>query len=128
MTLTEIIVDIQRREAGVAVAPEVERELKELAEEFGVDKEPTWLRSIFEAVQQGRTVSPPVFFEWTGSDPYSYVGEIAALLNWQYDNQGEYEVLDFPATGRRVFIGHEAHSPTGHGGSSYEITALAAPT
>jgi hypothetical protein len=38
---------------------------------------------------------------------------------------GEYESIEFPKLGWRIYISNESHSPTtGRGGSMYQVTAL----
>lgn len=125
MTLTDILIDIQQRETGAPVASDVATQLRELAVEFGVEGNPCWLLPIFEAVQQGRVVLPPVFFERENSDPYSFLGEVEALLGWKSEDEGESQQIDFPRLGWRVYISNESHSPiTGRGGSQYQVTPL----
>ncbi len=122
--LTDILVDIQQRETGLLLPPERIIELRELAAEFGVEDKPPWLLSMFSAIQHGQAISLPVYFYMENSDPYSYIGEIAALLGWKYDNEGEYEVIAFPNLGWRIYISHEALSPAGKSGSEYAVTPL----
>lgn len=123
--LTDILIDIQQRETGAPVAAERVAELRQLAEEFGVEDKPPWLLSMFKAVQQGQVVSPPIFFELEDSDPYSYLAEVAPLLRWKYESEGEYNLIEFPKLGWRIYISNETSSPTtGSGGSEYEVTPL----
>ena len=123
--LTDILVDIQQRETGVPLPPERLTELRELAAEFGVENEPPWLLSMFKAVQHGQAVSSPVFFH-SESNPYSYIGEVADMLGWNYHNEGEYQVIAFPHLGWRIYISHEALSPgEKKSGSEYQVTRLA---
>jgi hypothetical protein len=125
MTLSDIILDIQRRETDAALSPELEARVRDVADEFGVDANPSWLLPIFEAVQQGRIVTPPTFFPYGSSDPHSFLAEIILVLGWKAHQEGEYDLLEFPRLGRRVDISHEALSPDRTtGGSSYEVTAL----
>jgi len=122
--LTDILIDIQQRERGAPLAPELILELRELAREFGVEEGPPWLLSMFLAVQHGRAVDPPVFFEFEGSDPYSYLAEVASLLGWKYESEGEYNNIEFPKLGWRIYISNEASSPTGKSGSKYDVAPL----
>lgn len=125
--LTDILLDIQQRETGGLVPAECRVELHQLAEEFHVEDRPPWLISMFKAVQQGQAVSPPVFFEFEDSDPYSYLAEVASLLRWKYESEGEYNQIEFPNLGWRIYISNEASSPiTGRGGSTYEVMRLPA--
>lgn len=127
MQLTDIIVDIQQRETGAPLAGELVAELRELADTYGVDENPRWLLPIFSAVQQGHAVSPPIFFEREGSDPHSYLFELAMLLHWRFEHPGEYDAIEFPRLGWRIYLCHETHSATtGVAGSSYEVTRLGA--
>jgi hypothetical protein len=127
VTLTDTLIEIQQREHGAPLAAGVIAELRELALEFGVEDNPRWLLPIFRAVQEGHAVSPPVFFEREGSDPHSYLAEVAALLQWKYESEGEYNLIDFPVLGWRIYISHESRSPiTGGGGSEFQVTPLPA--
>jgi hypothetical protein len=59
------------------------------------------------------------------SDPYSYLGEVEALLGWKYEDEGECQLIEFPKLGWRIYISNETHSPTtGRAGSEYQVTAL----
>ena len=123
--LTDILIDIQQRETGVPLAGDVATELRELADTYSVEDDPRFLLPIFAAVQQDRAISPPVFFEFEGSDPHSYLAEAAELLRWNFESEGEYTQIEFPNLGWRVYISHESRSPvTGRGGSDYEVTPL----
>jgi hypothetical protein len=125
VALTDIVIDIQQRETGAALAPELVAELRELAETYGVDDDPRWLLPVFSAVQRGQAISPPVFFERESSDPHSYLLEVGLLLRWKFEHPGEYDAIELPRLGWRIFLGHEAISPTtGRGGSTYEVTPL----
>jgi hypothetical protein len=127
MTITDILIDIQQRETGLPLAPDAQKELRDLAVEFGVEDNPRWLLPVFEAVRLGRTVSPPVFFERDNSDTHSYLAEVRVLLRWKAVNEGEYELIDFPNLGWRIYLGHESASPiTGKSGSEYQVTSLPA--
>jgi hypothetical protein len=127
MTITDILIEIQQRETGSPLAADVQKELRDLALEFGVEGNPRWLLPVFEAVQSGRAVSPPVFFERDDSDTHSYLAEVRILLRWKAVNEGEYELIDFPNLGWRVYLGHESASPTnGVSGSEYQVTPLSA--
>jgi hypothetical protein len=76
-------------------------------------------------VEQGREVLSPVFFERENSDAYSYLVEVAELLKWKAEFEGEYEVIEFPGIGWRIYISNESSSPiTGRGGSEYRVTRL----
>lgn len=122
--LTDILIDIQQRETGTPLTAECVAELRELAREFHVEDGPPWLLSMFQAVQRGHAVSPPQFFDRENSDPYSYMGEVAELLSWEYENEGEYEIIAFPKLGWRIYISNEASSPTGQAGSKYDVAPL----
>jgi hypothetical protein len=122
--LTDIIVDIQQRETGAPLEEAVVAELREIADTYDVDRSPSWLEPIFTAVQQGRAISPPVFFEFEGSDPHSYLAEAAELLHWQFESEGEYTLIAFPRLGWRIYISHEASSPTGKSGSKYDVAPI----
>jgi hypothetical protein len=125
--LTDIVIDIQQRETGSSLASGLVTELRELADTYGVDGSPYWLLPIFSAVQRGRIISPPVYFERESSDPYSYLFELAMLLNWKFEHPGEYEAIEFPRLGWQIYLCHETYSPTtGAAGSSYEVTPLVA--
>jgi hypothetical protein len=50
VTITDILIDIQQREAGAPLASDVKAQLHELAVEFGVENNPRWLLPMFEAV------------------------------------------------------------------------------
>jgi len=127
MALTDVLIGIHQRETGAPLSPDMIDELRELAETYNVDTHPGWLLPIFEAVEQGREVSPPIFFEREDSDPYSYLVEVAGLLGWKAEFEGEYEQIDLPVLGWRIYICNEARSPTtGRGGSTYQITRLSA--
>jgi len=123
--LTDIVVDIQQRETGAQLASDLVTELRELADTYGVEDNPRWLLPIFAAVQQGHAISPPVFFQRESSDPHSYLFELALLLHWNFDHPGEYDAIELPRLGWRIYLCHETHSPvTGVSGSSYEVTRL----
>lgn len=51
VTLTDILIDIQQREAGASLAPNVVTQ-RELAVEFGVEDNPRWLLPIFKVVPE----------------------------------------------------------------------------
>ena len=125
MTLTDVVIDIHQRETGEPLAEDLVAELRELADAYGVDDEPRWLLPVFTAVQRGQEITPPVFFERESSDPHSYLLELALLLRWKFDHPGEYDDIEFPRLGWRVYVSHEAISPTTRrGGSSYEVSRL----
>jgi hypothetical protein len=47
------------------------------------------------------------------------------LLRWKYESEGEYNLIEFPKLGWRIYISNETSSPTtGRGGSEYEVTPL----
>ena len=125
MALSDIVIDLQQRETGDRLAPDLVAELRELADTYGVEENPRWLLPVFSAVQRGQAISPPVFFERESSDPHTYLLELAMLLDWRFEHPGEYDALELPGLGWRVFLSHEAISPTtGRGGSTYEVTPL----
>ncbi len=125
MTLTDVVIDIHQRETGEPLAADVVAELRELADTYGVDEDPRWLLPVFTAVQRGQAISPPVFFERESSDPHTYLLELALLLGWKFDHPGEYDAIELPRLGWRIFLGHEAISPTtGRGGSTYQVSPL----
>jgi hypothetical protein len=125
VTITDILIDIQQHETGAPLDSDVTTQLRELAVEFGVEDNPGWLLPIFEAVRNSHAILSPVFFEKESSDPSSYLAEVEALLKWKYEDEGEYESIEFPKLGWRIYISNESHSPTtGRGGSTYQVTAL----
>jgi hypothetical protein len=124
MSLTDIIVDIQQRETGAPLTDALIGELRELADTYGVETNPRWLLPIFAAVQHGRAIPSPVFFEFEGSDPHSYLFELALLLGWKFEHPGEYDAIEFPGLGWRIFISHEASSADGKSGSKYVVVPL----
>lgn len=126
MPLTDIVIDIHQRETGVPLSEALVAELRELAGTYGVDEDPRWLLPIFAAVQQGSEIAQPVFIESDDTDPDSYLFELATMLNWKFDHPGEYDAVEFPRLGRRIYVSREARSPiSGQGGSTYKVTAIA---
>lgn len=122
-----MIIDVQQRETGALLDAGLVAELRELADTYDVDANPRWLLPMFAAVQQDRAISPPVFFERESSDSQSYLFEVAMLFHWKFEHPGEYDAIEFPRLGWRIYLCHETHSPTtGVAGSSYEVTRLGA--
>ena len=122
--LTDIIVDIQQRESGASLGEEVITQLREIADTYDVDRNPRWLEPIFNAVQHGRAISPPIFFEFENSDPHSFLAEAAELLHWHFESEGEYTLIAFPRLGWRIYISNEASSPSGKSGSKYDVAPI----
>ncbi len=125
MTLSDLVIAIHQRETGAPLSDAQIHELRELADEYGVDTDPRWLLPLFTAIQRGEAVPTPVFFERAGSDPHSYLFELALTLRWKSEHQGEYDEIELPKLGWRIYLSHEARSPTtGRGGSNYTVTRL----
>ena len=125
MPLTDIVIEIQQRETGAPLANDLVAELRELADTYGVEDDPRWLLPVFTAVQQGHTILEPVFIECESSDPDSYLFELAVLLQWKFEHPGEYDAIEFPRLGWRIYLSREARSlTTGRGGSTYKVTPL----
>jgi hypothetical protein len=122
--LTDIIVDIQQRETGTPLDDVAVAQLRDLADTYDVDRDPRWLEPIFTAVQQARTISPPIFFEFEGSDRHSFLAEVAELLRWHFESEGEYTLITFPNLGSRIYISNEASSLSGKSGSKYDVAQI----
>src|SRR5262245_4863503 len=108
MTLTDILITIQQREIGTSLADNLIADMHELAETYQIDSDPQWLHPISEAVEQGREVFLPVFFERENSDIYSYLVEMAQLLKWSVAFEGECDLIEFPKLGWRIYISNES--------------------
>lgn len=124
MTLTEIAIDIHQRETGTQLTEELAAELRDLAETCGVESNPRWLLPLLSAVQEGHVISPPVFVEFEDSDLHTYLLELGLLLHWKFEHPGEYDAIEFPRLGWRIYVSHEASSPAGKPGSKYDVARL----
>ena len=123
MSLSDMLIDIQRRETGADLSMDLRTELEEIADAYSVNRAPHWLLPIFEAVRVGKDTAVELF-DFAGSDPSTFLYEAALLLKWHHVDTGEDITIEFPNLNRKVYISHEAHAPNGHGCSSYRVSAL----